>query len=95
MQDTTVTTANDVLRLDDTQVRLELGRRLDRLLRRGDDETGLNVIVVDASQPESNVVTAECVVNLFCRFGEDTGDFDSTLRNCQEEPQLLNSLCLA
>ena len=95
MQDTTVTTANDVLRLDDTQVRLELGRRLDRLLRRGDDETRLNVIIVDASQPESDVVTAECVVNLFRRFGKDTGDFDSTLRNCQQRSRRANSLCLA
>jgi hypothetical protein len=60
VQNTRVSTTDDTLGLQNTEIGLERGDSLDRLGRRGQDETRHNVFIVDTTQSDTDVVTAEC-----------------------------------
>jgi len=85
VENTGVSRADNVLGLDDGEVGLELGDSLDGLGGRGEDETGLDLIVVDATETETDVVTAECGVELLGSLGVDGGNFDGVLVGHEEE----------
>lgn len=74
-----IATTNDILRLDNTQIRPESRDRLDRVFGGSEDKAGLNVFVRDSSETETDIVSAEGVVHLFGFFGEDSCDFDCGL----------------
>ena len=79
MQNARISRADDVFRLDDTEIRLERGDRFDGFRDRCEDESGCNVFIGHAAEPQTDVVTAESLIQLLCLFGVNAGHLDATL----------------
>ena len=65
VHDRRVARADDVLVVEDGELRLELAYSMDRGRRAREHEPGADVFVVDTAQTDPHVVTAERGVNLF------------------------------
>ena len=62
---------DNVLRVDDTQIGLEGRGDLDRASQLGQNVTGLDLVVSDTTQTQSDVVSAESLFQLVGSFGVD------------------------
>lgn len=71
MHDGAVPSTNYVFMFKDGELRLKPFDGVDWLVRRGQDETRRDFIVVDSSKFDADVVAAQCVLDFFFPFVRD------------------------
>ena len=80
-----VARTDDVLVVQNSELSLELPHRVNGACRAGEHEAGADVLIVNATQANPDVVTTERVVDLILHLVVDRGDFDNVLVRHQQE----------
>lgn len=85
VHDAVETRSEDTLEVDDMDLRLEGSHTVDWLLGGAEDETLDDIFFFDASDTETDLVTAGSNVDFFLGFGVDGDDFDGGAAGHHEE----------
>ena len=84
MHNSSVTGANNILMIEDDELRFELSDDVNGSLDGGEDESDENVLVFHSSKSDSNVISTHCDRYFVLHFVVDRSDDDGSLRwRCQ------------